>query len=270
MINQLTRNLKVTRSLKTTKDSIQKFRVTAANFSLAKCETTNFIILTRPRSGSTCLLDLLSMHSNVTTDPHMFYNHTRLPKEFEVNSVYSKKYVRGYKFTIQPSSFELSSENHAAAKQGLQALVNQGIKIIYLERENLVRQAVSWLLADQDRIKKQNYRKGQKPPAKMSSMEFQPEVLLERIQKFEAFADFEKTILSDIPHLHLSYEKNLMSEKDHDSTMAKVFEFLGVDLEKVTARYMRLSSDDLSKSISNYQEIETYLKSTKYFNQLSY
>lgn len=255
------------RTLKATKDTIQTFSQSAANFSLIKSDMKHIIILTRPRSGSTCLLDLLSMHSNITTDPHNFYDYTKLPKRLGASDIRSKKYVCGYKFHIQPTSFDITPENRRLAEQGLEELTSRpSVAIIHLERENLVRQAVSWLLADHS--KKQNYRKGQKP-IKISSMTFEPELLLQRIQKFEALANFEKDVLAKIPHLYLSYERTLMSEKEHPSTMEKVFDFIGVEPEEVMARYMRLSSDDLSKSISNYDEIQNFLKTTHYFDQLT-
>lgn len=265
LTKQVTRSVKV--SAKAAKDTVYGMGRNLANFSLQHREMKHVVILTRPRSGSTCLLDLLSMHSNMTTDPHIFYNYTKLPQDFGVTKVHSKKNVRGYKFKVQPTDYDITPENRAQAEKGLANLVAQGIKVIHLERENLVRQAVSWLLADT--VKRPNYRKGQKPNT-ITAMNFDADVLLERIEKFEALAQFEKSVLKNIPHLYLNYEKDLMSEANHAETMSRICQFLEIAPEQVATRYVRLSSDDLSQSILNYQEIQDVLRITKYFEQLSY
>ncbi|NET08657.1 MAG: hypothetical protein F6K16_28975 [Symploca sp. SIO2B6] len=249
-----------------------KFRVgslsqSVKNFSSSPIDAKNFIILTRERSGSTCLLDLLSFHSNILSDPHTFYNYTNLPREFKFKRVYSKKNIRGYKFKVQPSSFDTTNQNLAKAEKGIKSLSDNGIFIIHLERENLIKQAVSWLMADS--TKKQNYRKGERP-IKLKSMYFDPDTLLKRIRIFESISNFEHKVLTNSPHLYLSYEKDLMLEENHQLVLDKICNFLDIKSSKVITRYARLSSGKLDESISNYEEIHDFLKNTKYFNQLFY
>lgn len=255
--------------LKKIKDEVVNYGEYISNFSVIKRPLKPFIVLTRERTGSTCLLDLLSSHSKVTTDPHIFYNYTNLPKKFSHKHIHSRKNICGYKFKTQPSSFNISDENNEKAKAGLQNLHQIGVKIIYLERENLLRQSVSWKLADQNNLKKQNYRKGEKP-IEIKSMEFDPEALIKRMQRVEKLSNFEKAALSDVPYLHLKYEKDLMQEDQHQLTLDRICDFLDIESERAITRYARISSQDLRKSISNYQEVYNFLKDTKYFDQLQY
>ena len=257
----------LSRILKDLKDSTNHTAQLLTNFSFKKLEAKHFIILTRERTGSTCLLDLLSSHSRIKTDPHIFYNYNSLPQVFKKKNVRYRNNIHGFKFKVQASSLELTTQNQIKAENGLRELVEQGVQIVYLQRENLVKQAVSWLLADCAKLKKQNYRKGQKP-IKIKSMNLQPNLLLERIQQSEKLLNFEKSILTDLPYLYLSYEKDLMPEEMHQITLDRICNFLNIQSEKAITRYVKLSSNDLSDNISNYEEIYECLKQTKYFDQL--
>ena len=257
------------RDLKKIKDQTVNLSHFLATFSPVKQNIQHFIILTRERSGSTCLLDLIASHSNIKTDPHIFYTYSDLPQAFNQKTIRSKKNIHGFKFKVQPSFFELTDENCAKAKAGLTQLTERGVKIIYLERENLIRQSVSWLLADCAKLRKQNYKKSQKP-IKIKSMKFDTDMLLRRIQRFEQLSNFEHTTLDSLSYLHLSYEKDLMQEKRHQTTLDRICDFLDIKSAKAITRYAKISSNDLRKSISNYQEIYDFLKGTKYFEQLNY
>jgi len=255
--------------LKKIKDEAVHYGEYVSNFSFTKLHCEHFIVLTRERTGSTCLLDLLSSHSKIKTDPHIFYDYTKLPQSIDCKYTRSKKNILGFKFKTQPSSFDMSEQNCERARKELADLERQGVKVIYLERENLIKQAVSWLLADRNDLKKQNYKKGEKP-IKIKSMEFKPEAILKRVQKIEKLTKFEKDVLSDVSFLHLKYEKNLIQENDHQPTLDKVCGFLNIEPEKAVTRYAKISSGDLSKSISNYQDVYSILKETKYSDQLHY
>ena len=249
-------------SLKTTKDKLKKIYQDSIYFSWKKSKLKYFIVITQERSGSTCLLDLLSSHPQILTNPHVFYNYKKLPVNFAKEQfVYSHKNVRGFKFRIQPFNLAYNIENRNIARKSLQDLIDQGVTIIYLKRENILRQAISHLIADA--TKKQNFRKGQKP-IKLTSIEIVSEEIVNYMKSRELALKFEHETLQGLPHISLTYEQDLQNEECHQITMDKVCQALDLNSSPTITRYARISNNKLSDYIINYDEIAEVLNNSSY------
>lgn len=234
------------------------------NISIIPKKPIFFMLLTRERSGSTCLLDLLNSQKHISTDPHAFFDYTNPPRIFNQKSLYSNRNVRGFKFKIQPSQSPINDENLRLATQGLKKLMGQGIMCIHLERTNILRQVTSWIIADERKKENyQNYKKGQKP-IKLSSIEIDPEKLMFKMREFKAKQDFAREAVKGFPHLYLSYEKDLRDEKIHQQTLDKICDYLGIDTAKVITRFSRVSPPEMSTYITNYAEVIQYLSKTEF------
>ncbi|BAQ64670.1 hypothetical protein GM3709_1435 [Geminocystis sp. NIES-3709] len=87
---------------------------------------------------------------------------------------------------------------------------------------------------------------------------------IEEIQNLENSLQKEKELLQEIPHLEITYEDHLLPTEHHQETLNIIFEYLGVKCFPVTAKLTRISTDNLSDSIENYEEIYNAISQTKY------
>ena len=253
--------------IKETKYQLKNIYQNLIYFSFKKAKLKYFIVITQERSGSTCLLDLLSSHPQILTNPHVFFNYKKLPVNFAKEQfIYSYKNVHGFKFRIQPYHLEYNSQNRKIAQKSLQGLIENGVVIVHLQRENLLKQAISYLIADT--TKKQNFRKGQKP-IKNTSITIEPQELINYMKWSELSLKFERETLQELPHVSLTYEKDLQKEEYHQMTMDKVCQALSLNSAPTITRYARISAKKPSDYITNYDEIAEALHSSGYGHYLN-
>jgi hypothetical protein len=82
--------------------------------------------------------------------------------------------------------------------------------------------------------------------------------------KSEKVVALEKKCLSNIPHLEIIYEDDLLSSEQHQKTINKVFSYLELDSIKVQTTLQKTSSDNLVDDILNYEEIVDFISQTQY------
>lgn len=184
MINtlKLKTKLKKVKSVKKiynrSKDIYQKIKL----ISWQKSELKHFILVTNGRSGSTCLLDLLDCHPNILTDPHTFYDCNNLPDNLiERKIVYSSKNVMGIKFRTKIQDY--SSREVALVRNKLQQLLAQDVSIIYLQRHNILKRAISKVVA-QSKLKeyKLNLSEQERKCIDLNSIEIDLEELKKELE----------------------------------------------------------------------------------------
>ncbi|MDJ0689963.1 MAG: hypothetical protein QNJ41_15780 [Xenococcaceae cyanobacterium MO_188.B32] len=247
---------------KKNKDRLKSIYHSLIYFSFKKIKLKYFIVITRERSGSTCLLDLLSSHPKILTNPHDFFNYKKVPVNFaEERLIHSSKNVHGFKFRIQPFYLDYNVENRNIAQKSLQNLTEKGGTLIHLQRKNLLKQGISHLIANA--TKKENFRKGQKP-IKITSVEIDPQELMKYIKSNELALKFEQETLQELPHVSLTYEKDLQKQDCHQITMDKVCQALNLNSAPTITRYTRISANKLSDYILNYDEIAEIVKNSGY------
>ena len=61
--------------------------------------------------------------------------------------------------------------------------------------------------------------------------------------------------LKDLPHLHLSYEADLLPPERHQATADRLFEWIEVGTAPVAARNRKILPDDPRATIANYDEV---------------
>ena len=133
-------------------------------------------------------------------------------------------------------------------------------RIIYLERRNLLRQAISEMVArtrDQWHDTTENPLQGQKVP-------IDPQQLLQKIEWLAQQAVLEKEILNGVPHLYLVYEDDLLSLQQHQTTADRVFRYLGVEPVAATATFSRTTPDHLADFVENYEQVVEVIQPSKY------
>jgi hypothetical protein len=227
-----------------------------------------FIILAHYRTGSTLLASLLNCHPQVFCDNeillkflHSNFNKVLFPNLYIVGKFLRKKNTL-YGFDLK--LYQLQKLNICLADQEYQDfllnLYQNNWKILYLKRQNLLRQEISSLIAHERKI--WFYHSDGKYIEKPIFID--PQKLFDDMLKSEKIITLEKKCLSKIPHLEIIYEDDLLSSEQHQKTMDKVFKYLDLDSTKIHTNYKKTSADNLRDDIINYDEVVDFIRQTQY------
>lgn len=142
----------------------------------------------------------------------------------------------------------------------LKDLKQDGWHIIYLERLNRVKHALSNIVAEKHRCYRAN-----------TKVDFQVEVdpyqLSQWIDYRDKWKKEEEAALSLLEsYLHLTYESDLECREDHEDTVRKVLAYLKLEYKKFSpSSLVKINSKPLKDMVINYQEFLDYI----YRNDLS-
>ena len=222
-----------------------------------------FIIFGRGRSGSTTLVSLLNCLPEIYCDGEILAQPVLWPQLYlKARAAQAHKSVYGCKVL----SYQLrDTQQIQQGSDFLYELSQAGISILYLRRENLLEHAISNIRArnfgfHQSKFRQNDLRTG----SQQEKIYVEPEVVVDWMQKSQRLWEYELSLLRDIPHMALTYEKNLASEAQHQATVDTICRFLGIQSTPAVSQYRKISPQTLQASVENYGELVRYLKSTPY------
>lgn len=219
---------------------------------------TKFVIFAQARTGSTLLGDLLRSHPEIYCDGELFPDGTLLfPYRYIIGRAAKRKQqIYGYQLKID--QFELIQRIDAPTF--LSKLHQEGWKILYLQRTNILRQAISELVARS----RNKWEDRSKNPLKNQKIKIDNQQLLRLLEWRENMLQQERQALAGVSYLPLTYENDLLNSDKHQQTLNKVFNYLGVASAPVQTRFQRTTSDQISDFIENYHEIADLIAQTDY------
>ena len=233
---------------------------------------TRFVIFGQGRTGSQLLMDLLNSHPSVYCDSEIFhpyyYGKVLLPYWHIISCSRQARKLRKQAYGFKVKFYQLENDQKINPNKMIHLLHKNGWKIIYLRRDNILRHSLSNLKADRDQVYHLQNATIDSGPKNKHKLQIDCAQLLKYMKGHEKFLQREKEMLKDIPHLELVYEDDLLDAVDHQQTMNRVFQFLGIDSQYVQTDYVRTSSYHLEDLIENYSEVESYLKNTDYYQYL--
>jgi len=145
------------------------------------------------------------------------------------------------------------------ARRFIKDLSESGWKIVYLRRDNLLRRTLSGAVA-----KKRGGMLHVQDDKALRKVSIDTELLLQHLDESRKLTERDDQLLSSIPHLRIDYETGLLDPAEHTRTTAKIFSYLGLGNVSVSTALKRTSTDDLSQTIENYEELEQALNATPY------
>lgn len=211
---------------------------------------TKFVIFAQGRTGSELLRSLINSSPEIHCEDEIFYHKVFFPQAYlRGRLALSQKRVYGFKVKI----YQLTQEQQIHDPgQFMHDLHKQGWKIIYLKRRNVLRQTFSAFLAMRRQIFHHKLVDGSQKPKKMR---VDCDKLVKKIQERQGYLAQEKQILEHLPHITIVYEDDLLKAENHQNTSDKVFDYLGVPPVPVETQYVRITSDQLSDFVENYDEV---------------
>lgn len=223
---------------------------------------TKFVIFTVGRAGSSLLVTLLQSHPQINCDNELFQrklftplNYLRFKERLSSKSVYGFK-LNTYHFRIQKTEDPL---------QFVRDIHNAGYKILSLKRRNLLRQVISHMFAVHRNMfhRRSSQNQGSYPPFVVSL-----DKLKEELAMFESYRALRDEILEHFPHFDLCYEDDLLDSAKHQMTVDNISDFLEVPSSSVETSLRKTTPRELSSFMVNFDEVEAFLRDTKYANFL--
>ncbi|MDY6786013.1 MAG: sulfotransferase [Cyanobacteriota bacterium] len=226
-----------------------------------------FILLGHYRAGTTLLTDLLNSHPQIRCDGELFlpfvkldYRKVLFPHVY-INYHASKKKQPIYGFDLKVIQvFETLPQFQESPECFLQKLHQEGWKIIYLKRLNLLRQSISNLMA---RSRNEWHEKKDKLIQRQSVV-IEVEKLMAEIEYHEDNLQKASALLKDIPHLDLTYESDLLDSENHQKTLDQIFSYLEIESVPVKSKHRKVARENIARDLKNYEEIEAFLSQTQY------
>lgn len=247
-------------------DTINKrlgYLLEIANYAQAKVTkshlpTTKFVIFGTGRSGSTLLVDMLRSNPQIHCDNELFHRKLFNPISFvERRSRMFDTAAYGFKCLTYQIYEVLGYTDHKKFICDLHAL---GYKIIYLQRKDTLMQALSNIYA---RHRNVFHARANAHADEVIKINVDLDVLDDWMQRLDAQKRFERTLLQDIPHLNISYEKDLKTAENHGAATKKICDFLEVANAVSNPSLRKFSPTRLEDYIENLSELRNHLSQTE-------
>jgi len=220
-----------------------------------------FIIFSQSRSGSTLLKRLLNSHSRIHCEGEVL----TITDGYLKNSVGSKSarlftipyfWMRKILSTDDVYGATIFIYHGRYIARNIQWLHKLGWKIIYLEREDIVNQVLSNMIAAQTG----HYHTETKHKEPADRHFIPEESFINLVENRIRWHAKEKSILKATDFLHISYEKDLITAEKRERSLPSIFNYLSVAPEKVDTDLMKTYLRPYSQIVENYNSLMMRLK----------
>lgn len=223
---------------------------------------TKFLIFTFGRSGSNLLVSLLDSHPMISCNSELLLKRVLFPKQYlKCKERLGTKSIYGFK--LLSSHFRIQKIPNP--REFFNSLYQDGYSIISLRRRNAFRQSISHLYAEH-RGKFHHFRDSGEQ--KFNSMRLDLEALQNELDLVDELLVLEDSLLAQVPYLRLYYEDDLQDAINHQATVDRVCEYIGIPTAPVTTNLIKTTPEDLTEIIENYAELEAFISGTRFEGNL--
>jgi LPS sulfotransferase NodH len=241
---------------------------------------TRAIILTSQRSGSTLLVSSLQSHPELLCrgelliagmgmpTPRMLENSRhafKVVRFFWTGAWHSTRTMRRFYAVSGPRTHVFKAMyNHLAAPWTRDWLVRQNdIRVIHLQRRNLLKQYVSYLLMGRRRDKR-GWLPNTTEPVAPVRIRVSPDKAIRYFRRMQdtypRFAD----LFREHDVLPLVYEDMVDAEQIATGTAEQLCDFLQVSRRPLKTPYVKINPDGLRDIVTNYDELSAALRRTQF------
>ncbi|HEY9854070.1 MAG TPA: hypothetical protein V6D28_31675 [Leptolyngbyaceae cyanobacterium] len=231
-----------------------------------------FVIFAQIRTGSNLLRNLFNSHPEIYCEGEIFWDASnKIIKKVTYPYLYlngrsinisHKKMKKYYGCNIKINQIMRYSDYTSF----LDTLYQKRWEIVYINRLNIVRQAISELIA----VNRDIWIVDREREYSINKTYINCQQLMKRIKLNKHNYDEEQKVLKDVPHLRIVYENELLNSDKHQDTLDKIFNYLGINSVPVKTKLVKTSAENLSDLIENYEEVIETISKTEYKDFLNY
>lgn len=221
---------------------------------------TRFIVFAQGRTGSTLLGHLLTCAPGLRCDGEMLAYEVRAPVTY-MNGRSRMARVATYGFKVK--IYQLTDRQHVDPRSFLRDMSYKGWKILYLHRDNPLRQVLSNMSGKRDGWHFRSPR-----PHSDQRLRVDVSALLSALEARARWTADERRALDGLEFLDVSYERDLSDPERHQATVDRICEFLGVPSGPVRARTAKRLPGTISDVATNPDEIRRALTGTDFEHYL--
>lgn len=209
------------------------------------------------RTGSTLLVSLLNSHSMIKCHSELFYHgrwHAHVRRVLKpIAFRYPLAYVNWIALTaLRPVvGFKLMVHQNEELGNILNRLITYGWKIISLRRQNALHRVMSEAVLYTTRIPHSYIRSR----TLHHPLSVDPQLFHHLLEQERRLTEQERSLLSSVPHLSLSYEADLANPQCWAATTAKLLTFLQVPIQPLHSTMVKTWETSYEELISNYNEL---------------
>ena len=223
---------------------------------------SKFIIFADARTGGTHVMSKLNSHPDIFAVSEPFPHHNLQTHEEQLGWM-EEYFSNNRKKKFKALGFRTKIEHQADLESFIDYVNYNDITCFSLQRRNLVKKAISRINAVKLYKETKDYNR-KSSDFKQQSNEIRPKKLMNEIKICEDQLKTTKEFLMELYDVSiLYYEQILINEKDFFDGIIKKLGIPHVDL--VTSVFKN-TSDDLSKSLTNYEELRSKLLTTPYID----
>ncbi len=206
-------------------------RVHAKGF-LGRKQLKKFLMVGRPRSGTTLIARLLNQVPHIHCDGEVLHHAVLAPRAFlnrlasiKPTQAYGAKLITYQMFEVQKIADPLSF---------FEQLLADGFTLIHLRRGSFA-QSLSLSVAQQV----QQYHIGTDGPAPQQQLTLDPQAFVRQVTWNTCMLDYEDLLFSRLPHVQVDYEAHLQDADQHQATVDRICAAIGVESGSVKADLQR-------------------------------
>lgn len=217
-------------------------------------DKTKFYIFGQGRTGSTLLVTLLDSHPEIHCHDELLFDRRTFPMWYiQGKCATVPEPVVGFHVKCYQLMYDQGIPD---PRMFVDRLHRKGWRMIFLQREDTFRHAISPLLAARRNL----WHASEDRTAKSAgAVRLEPQQVLNCIRKREQYREIESAIIKDYEHLPVSYEKDLNDPEARERISHQLCVYLGVRSEKLASPLKATTSRSLSEAIENYREIAEFL-----------
>ena len=221
------------------------------NMSQPSCR---FVLFGTEFSGGRIMVDLLRrvaidarygpLPSTWTLEPLLDQRHFFPLRHIQRHGWTCSNYLFGFKLSATDL---IATHGMSEPSRFMAILYEQGYKVIHLQRRDLMRHAIAVLKAHQP-----------------TNPYIHPPALLATLKHLDEQRIAEAAIVSQVPHLTITYETDLLDPNVHNATAQRLCRFLSLQQRQQAQYSMKLVHQRISDLIANYDEVCAALEGSDY------
>lgn len=212
------------------------------------------------RSGSTLLESLLKSTNYFESSGELLGPSPReVSDPFSYLSGLSKHSKKHFLFHLKIYHLNRERKKKINPDFFLDQLLTDNWKMIYIKRENVIKQQLSNYLAE----KRGAYHKYDNQK-EFFSLRINCEEFVDKVKERLMFLEAEKRIVAKYPHIEIVYENDLLKHESHQDTINRILRFLALPRVSVKTDLKKVNTQHISDLVENYTEFESCLKTNNW------